>query len=962
MSPVTEGEVYERKPLKQTRYFSVENQDPFETRFGGGKLEWETRTAQIKDDKGQLRFEQHDVEVPKNWGQHPTNILASKYFYGDIAKVEERENSFRQVGGRIADFIADRGLERGYFASEEEARIFADELKVVFTNQLGFHNSPVIFNCGIWDKYKVESGSEGSYRHDFQTDTIIQLGENESYKYPQAAACFIKEITDDMQSLGKNVLDEMMLFKQGSGVGADLSEVRSTHEKLSGGGTPSGPLSFMKIFDRSAAVVKSGGKTRRAARMQSLGIWHPNIMDFIEAKSIEEKKAGILMRSGFSGGMDGDAYDTVAYQNTNLSVRVTDEFMEALKAGKRWQTRPIHNAELADEMPNYDAKELMYAIARGTKICGDPGMQYDTTINKWNTCNKRRINASNPCSEFMWWDNSACNLASLNLLKFVGEDGTFNVRGFEKAVELFILSQEILVDGSSYPSLEIALNSHESRPLGLGLTNIGATLMSLGMPYDSDEGRAFVSSVTSLMTGLAYNTSSKISKHQGPFKHYEANKDSMLGVMKMHQKATDDIDASKLSVKHKSIKEAAQQAWKLGIANGNQNGYRNAQVSLFAPTGTIGFMMEADTLGVEPDIALVKYKQLAGGGMMKIINQSVPRALRYLGYDNDDIRNITEHVEEKGTIEGAPGLKKEHLPIFDCSFRPENGERSIHYTGHIRMMAAAQPFLSGAISKTVNMPKGSTIEEIVDAYTLGHELGLKALAIFPDGAKNGAQPVTTGRGLESKVGADGRVKMPQTRWSIAHKFQIGLGDKAHEGYFHVGLYDNGKPGELFITTSKEGSTIGGFADAFATAVSLLLQEGNSIKSLAKKFKYMNFPPGGLCPPEKVQGMLDALIESPHECSSMVDYTFQWLQKAFPEKNDEKFIGNMPYIDVDALEEKKKNGNNAEEKEEEESKTEQRGDEGLVCPECGGPAKRVGRCDKKCIGKCKGFFPGECGGP
>jgi ribonucleoside-diphosphate reductase alpha chain len=674
---------------------------------------------------------------------------------------------------------------------------------------------------------------------------------------------------------------EAMLFKYGSGTGTDLSTLRSSKEMLSGGGKPSGPLSFMRIFDQIAAVVRSGGKTRRAAKMQSLKVSHPDIKEFIECKMNEEKKVWALIEQGYDGGLNGEAYASVMYQNSNLSVRLTDEFMKAALEGKEWQTYAV--TDPARPMVKYQAKELLELIAEGTRVCGDPGVQYHTTVNRWHTCPQSgEINASNPCSEYMFVNDSACNLASLNLLKFRRADGSFDIARYRTAVRLFVIAQEILVDHGSYPNERICRNSHEFRPLGLGYANLGSLIMSLGMPYDSDGGRATAAAVTAIMTGAAYSASAEMSSRVGPFAQYHKNRQSMLKVIHMHREAVGKI------AEHcpRELLDAAAAAWEEALETGEKMGFRNAQVTVLAPTGTIGFMMDCDTTGVEPDIALVKYKQLAGGGLFKIVNRTVPLALERLGYNKQQVGEIIEHIDESDTIVGAPHLAEKHLPVFDCAFKPAKGRRSIQYMGHIRMMSAVQSFLSGAISKTVNMPKGSTTADIMQVYVEGWKLGLKAVAIYRDGSKR-AQPLNVKRDgqkepqkVEATAAAEGkfaphRHRLPATRPSITHKFDVA----GHEGYLNVGLFEDGKPGELFITMAKEGSTVGGMMDAFATSISLCLQYGVPLEALVKKFSHQRFEPNGMTSNKDIPF-----------AKSIVDYVFRWLGLAFL---DEYRKANLP---------------------------------------------------------------------
>jgi len=848
--------------LEIERLFSRKDRSPFD------EVAWERRKASITDDKGAEVFVQNDVEVPKNWSALATNVVASKYFYGPLGS-NRREYSVRQLIHRVARTIADWGLSDGYFASAEHAENFCNELVYLCLNQYGSFNSPVWFNVGLAHVYGYSAASRSSFRWDEAAQQVVAI--QDSYKHPQASACFIQSVDDSMEDIMRLAASEAMLFKFGSGTGTDLSTLRSSRERLSGGGVPSGPISFMRVFDQVAAVIKSGGKTRRAAKMQSLKVDHPDIIEFIECKMKEEKKAWALIEAGYDGSFGGEAYDSVMFQNANLSVRVSDEFMQAVENNGLWQTKAVRTGET---VATFKAQDIMRKIAEATWVCGDPGVQYDTTINRWNTCiNSGRINASNPCSEFMFLDNSACNLASLNLMKFVDENGVFDVRRFAQAVRIFIIAQDIIVDNSSYPTPEIALNSHRFRPLGLGYANLGALIMSLGLPYDSNEGRAFAAIVTALMTGYAYATSQELARVKGCFDGYEKNRDCMLNVIRMHRTALQHIDPA---VCPSDLVQEAERVWRLVVEQAPHVGFRNAQVTLLAPTGTIGFMMDCDTTGVEPDIALVKYKQLAGGGTIKIVNKTLRPALLRLGYSPEQADAIVNYVNEKETIEGAPGLDPNHLKVFDCAFRPKHGTRHIHYSAHLKMMAAVQPFLSGAISKTVNLPNEATVDDIMQVYMDGWKMGLKAVAIYRDGSKrtqplstNKAQPRTqTGHDKSNLPGqaAPFRRRMPATRQSITHKFEIA----GHEGYLTVGIYDDGAPGEMFITMAKEGSTVGGLMDAFGTAISLCLQYGVPVQELCKKFAHSRFEPSGFTKNPDIP-----------MAKSIVDYIFRWLELTFP---------------------------------------------------------------------------------
>jgi ribonucleoside-diphosphate reductase alpha chain len=863
------------------RVFSKPGVSPFD------ELEWDYRTAEIVDDSNKVIFRQENVEAPTSWSPLATKVVVSKYFYGEMGTAE-RETSVRQIIHRVTRTIADWGKAQGYFASDKDAETFYNELTWLCVNQHGSFNSPVWFNCGLFHQYGVGKNSDaGNFYYD-RAEAKIKRAPTQ-YEYPQCSACFIQSVDDSMEDIMELARSEAMLFKFGSGTGTDLSTLRSRREKLSGGGRPSGPLSFLRVYDSIASVVKSGGKTRRAAKMNTLKVWHPDIKDFIDAKPNEERKAWALIEQGYAGDFNGEAYGSVSFQNENLSVRVTDEFMRAVLEDRDWTTHWVTDPSKLG--PTYKARELMLGIAEGTWMCGDPGCQYEDTIQRWHTCrNTAPINSSNPCSEYMFLDNSACNLASLNLMKFLRDDGTFDVERFKAAVEIFITAQEILVDNSSYPTESIARNSHQFRPLGLGYANLGSMLMAMGLPYDSDEGRGLAGAITGIMHLHAYTQSSRIAKHLGAFEGFAANREPMLAVMEMHRDAVKRIHPTCPDY----LRDAAQRCGDEAVELGRRNGYRNSQVTVLAPTGTIAFMMDCDTTGVEPDIALVKYKLLAGGGSLKIINRTVPMALRKLGYEEDQIAAIVKHIDENDTIEGAPHLQDKHLPVFDCAFKPAKGKRSIHYMAHLRMMSAVQPFLSGAISKTVNMPQESTVEDVMNAYIEGWKLGLKAVAIYRDGSKR-SQPLNTTKGNSSAAKAEAAIKetetlhsrilelegeikelqrraadpvrhrLPDTRQAVTHKFDIA----GHEGYITVGLYEDGSPGELFITMAKEGSTIGGLMDTIGTLVSLSLQYGVPLETLVKKFAHQRFEPSGFTKNPDIP-----------IAKSITDYLFRWLACQF----------------------------------------------------------------------------------
>jgi len=757
----------ESEGIKVEHFFSSEGVHPFD------ELEWETRSAKIASDSGEAIFEQDNIEMPVGWSQLATKVVASKYFYGDVDS-GEREHSLKQLVHRVGKAIADRGRKNGYFGTDADAETFYSELVWLCVNQYGSFNSPVWFNVGLYEVYGIK-GSKHNYHWDAEKNAAAPC--EGSYEYPQASACFIQSVKDSMTDIMRLAASEAMLFKHGSGTGTDLSTLRSSKEKLSGGGKPSGPLSFMRVFDQVAAVIKSGGKTRRAAKMQSLKVGHPDIKEFIACKTEEEKKAWALIEAGYNGEYNNEAYNSVMFQNSNLSVRVTDEFMQSVEKDDKWATYAVTTGEKIGE---HSARELMDMIAEGTRVCGDPGLQYHSTINRWHTCpNSGPINASNPCSEYMFVDDSACNLASLNLMKFRKADGSFDIEAFKSAIRIFIIAQEILVDGGSYPDSAITENSHLYRPLGLGFANLGSLIMSLALPYDSDRGRAIAGAISALLTGAAYAVSAEMASLMGTFDEFEKNKDPMLKVVNMHRQHAYEIPESHCP---DDLRNAAKDSWDAAFDAGSKGGFRNAQVTVIAPTGTIGFMMDCDTTGVEPDIALVKYKLLAGGGMLKLVNKTVPMALERLGYNAEDIKAITDYIDEHETIEGADKLNEDHLAVFDCAFKPRNGKRCIHYSAHLKMMAAVQPFISGAISKTINMPKESTAEEIGGAYMEGWKLGLKAVAIYRDGSKK-LQPVSTKKHKDAKAKAKAaeaaapavrplRKRLPDTRHSITHKFSV----------------------------------------------------------------------------------------------------------------------------------------------------------------------------------------------
>ena len=840
---VTPSTSTKESSLEWTRHFCPENTDVWET------VSWDKRTAAIRDAQGGVVFEQEDIEVPTSWSLTATNVVVSKYFRGHVG-TPERETSIRQLVGRVADTIMTWGWEDGYFKTENDAQAFRDDLAWLCLHQHMAFNSPVWFNVGVEEK-------------------------------PQCSACFINSVDDTMESILGLAKTEGMLFKWGSGAGSNLSTIRSSRELLRGGGTASGPVSFMRGFDSFAGVIKSGGKTRRAAKMVILDIDHPDIMEFIKCKSDEERKAWALIDAGYDGGFNvpGGAYDSVFFQNANHSVRVTDSFMKAVEEDGEWHTRSVTTGEVVD---TYRAREVMDAISNCAWLCGDPGMQYDTTINDWHPCiNTDRIYASNPCSEYMFLNDSACNLASLNLMKFRTPDGEFDTARFQQAVRTTITAQEILVDRASYPTPQIAENSYDYRPLGLGYANLGASLMARGLGYDSNEGRNYAAAITSIMHGEAYAQSARIAEFKKPFSGFKVNRKPMLRVIGKHRQASLDIPTEGVT---DEMRDAAKQVWDECLKLGKANGYRNGQVTVLAPTGTIGFMMDCDTTGIEPDIALIKYKKLVGGGMIKIVNQTVPEALRRLGYSPTEQAAIGAYLETHETIEGAPFVKEEHLPVFDCAFKARNGTRALEPMGHVKMMGAVQPFLSGAISKTVNVPAEATADEICELYLESWRMGLKAVAIYRDGCKR-TQPLNTSRDesadTQTSTATEAvtkieyrpiRRKLPVERQAITHKFAIA----GHDGYLTVGMYEDGSPGEIFLVMAKEGSTISGLMDAFATSVSLALQYGVPLSALSAKFSHMRFEPSGFT------GNPEIPI-----AKSIMDYIFRWLDLKFAKSEEEE---------------------------------------------------------------------------
>ncbi len=836
-----------REGLSIRRYFTTPERHPFDA------IEWETRDARIgHGDK--VSFEQRDVEFPKSWSQNATNIVAQKYFRGQLGS-ESRERSVKQMIGRVAGTISGWGRERGYFATDDDAAAFEAELTHILLHQLAAFNSPVWFNVGFEES-------------------------------PQCSACFILSVEDEMDSILDWNTKEGKIFRGGSGSGINLSRIRGSQEPLSKGGTASGPVSFMRGADAWAGTIKSGGKTRRAAKMIVLDVDHPDIRDFIWCKAKEEDKAAALRDAGFDMSIDGEGFFSIQYQNANNSVRVTDEFMRAAENDEDWHlTARVTGEPIGEPIP---ARQLMKEIAEAAWRCADPGVQYDTTINQWHTCPvSGRINASNPCSEYMHVDDSACNLASLNLMKFRRADGTFDVEAFEHAVDIVFLAQEIVVSPSSYPTEEIGVNARAFRQLGLGYANLGAYLMADGVPYDSDEGRGTAAAITALMTGRGYLGSARIAAAMGPYEHYPENRDAHNTVMRMHRDASYAI--AEESCVDTALLAAARTTWDAAVETGERHGYRNAQATVLAPTGTISFLMDCDTTGVEPDFSLVKFKELVGGGQMTIVNRTVPLALQTLGYSDEQIEQIVAYTNEHGTIIGAPGLAESDLPVFDVAV----GERAISHMGHIEMMGAVQPFISGAISKTVNMPETVTVEDIADAYKQAWRLGIKALAIYRDGSKT-AQALRTDAQKSTPAPVDAqaeidkavadalamappkRRRMPRERQSITHKFSIG----GHEGYITAGMYEDGTIGEIFLTDiGKEGSTLRGMMNSFATAISIALQYGVPLETLVRKFSYMRFEPEGMTTNPEIPFS-----------KSMPDYIMRWLASRFLDVDLQEELG------------------------------------------------------------------------
>src|SRR5580765_7828815 len=828
----------ENATLAVKRYFTVPGVDPFDA------IEWELRHAFIPG-KDKPAFEQRGVEFPKFWSQTATNIVAQKYFRGRMAS-PEREHSVKQMIGRVVTTIGTWGRSGGYFANEEEAQAFEDELKAILVNQLAAFNSPVWFNVGFEEK-------------------------------PQCSACFILSIDDSMDSILDWIRREGIIFRGGSGSGINLSRLRSSHEQLSKGGHASGPVSFMRGADASAGTIKSGGKTRRAAKMVILDIDHPDVEEFIWCKAHEEEKVRVLEAAGYDMSLNSPDWASIQYQNANNSIRVTDSFMEAVERDEDWNLTARTDGAVVATLP---ARDLLKQAAEAAWRCADPGVQYDTTINKWHTLpNTGRINASNPCSEYMSIDDSACNLASLNLMKFRREDGELDVEAFEHAVDTVFLAQEILVGYSSYPTPEIDKNAKAYRQLGLGYANLGALLMARGLPYDSDEGRAYAAAVTALMTGRAYRKSAEIAARMGPYAGYRPNAAAMVGVIAMHRAAVGNIETAE-SVPS-DLLSACRKAWDDTLDLGEVNGFRNAQATVLAPTGTISFMMDCDTTGVEPDFSLVKSKKLVGGGEITIVNGTVPMALERMGYAPREVEDVVAFIDERNTIVGAPFVKAEHYAVFDCAI----GDRALHYTGHVKMMGAVQPFISGAISKTVNLPEQTTIDEVAKLLVESWQLGVKAIAIYRDNCKV-AQPLSSSKDAPAvvlPVGATGvvphpqRRRLPDDRTEVGRKFKVG----DYEGYIHVGLFEDGTPGDIFVDIAKEGTTLAGLMNSFMISVSLGLQYGVPLEVYVSKFSHMRFEPSG---PTN-----DADIRV---AKSIVDYVFRWMGKRFLSLEQQEELGIM----------------------------------------------------------------------
>jgi ribonucleoside-diphosphate reductase alpha chain len=963
-------EEQEYSGLKFDKYFHTGPENVYDT------VNWTKGEVQIKDYDGKIKFTQKDVEAPDFWSPLARKVVAEKYFYGEI-NTDEREGSIKTLIDRVTGTIADYGLKDGYF-DKENRDIFYNELSKLCLDQKVAFNSPVWFNVGTHRYESRKKGGNtgwiiakedrtvdyetpyGNVKFDVKAGQSIPIPKDEGHLYPQTSACFIQHVDDTMEDIMNLCVKEAMLFKYGSGTGSDLSTLRSSKEKLSGGGKPSGPLAYLIHWDKLAGIVKSGGKTRRAAKMDSLKTEHPDIKEFIGAKMYQEELINALADLGYD---PQEIRDNMHFQNTNVSVRASDEFMNAVENNGKWKTKPVHNLDMKDEMPEYKARDLMDMIGEGTYICGDPGMQFHTTINKWHTCpNTAEINASNPCSEYMFVNDSSCNLASLNLMKFLKEDETFDIEAFKNASRVLTVAQELLYDNSSFPEKEIAENSHLNRPLGQGYANLGSLLMFLGQPYDSDSGRDIAASITSLLASNVYKTSAEMAEKFGPFNEFEKNREPMLNVMSMHKAASDnlvdklkDIDEKVPHFNTREIGSEADALWFDVMRQGSRYGFRNAQSTVLAPTGTIGFMMDCDTTGVEPDLALIKYKLLSDGGYLKLVNQTVKPALKRLGYSNREIDHLENHLLEKGTLEGSL-LEKEHLPIFDCSFKCGSGKkrRFISPMGHVDMMARIQPFLSGAISKTVNMPKEATKEEIKDIYMQAWKSGVKAVAVYRDESKR-MQPLSTSKHglLESKVKPIRR-KLPNDRMSVTHKFAIS----GHEGYLTLGLYPDGGVGETFLTMNKEGSTIGGLAATLGTLTSMALQYGVPVETLASKFKGQKFEPSGL-----TFGHPDI-----NTSKSITDYFFNLLETVFVKGNTnglDAYPGADKLIKEYVAKNYPQNGGEEEVVKKIEIKNTSKNipqiiEGATLCPICSSPMTSKGKCGYVCSNdECNHVDDAEC---